>query len=246
MVSIDYITINGVSSSTVDLYVDTPPMPPRAEQICSYYQSFSEDQSNHEKRFDDITVTIDAYVFDGGYNPNAIYTFLQSGNILKTSKNADFFYKVKHLKAINPDYKGHGKQYLKIEFVCSPFRWKASNAKTDITLASGLVNEGNWFAQPVFYCTTYTYDEQGYEDTASITVADRTLNIDVQDYAEYNQIIVIDAERQIVYAESGMIEILSDTSGKIPLLPCGTGASAALFSHSGFKKVECVYNVRWV
>lgn len=228
----DYIVINGVSSETVGLYVDTPPMPPLQAKN---FQTITipnrpEVLTMHDVTREDIQIDINAYLFDDeqSADPSALYSFLDNATTLSTSKNADFEYKVRRLLSVIPAYQGHGKQLLTISFICSPYRYSTDNEATEITQFPAIANNsGNVFSQPTFKLygsgeLTLTVNE----DT------DHTLVIpDVDGY------VIADAEKMLCHKDGTIMRC----SGKIPFFNVGDNSI-----ETNATKLELIKNERWL
>ena len=228
----DYIIINDVSSETVGLYIDTPPMPPLQardfQTITIPNRPEALTMSNITRP--DIQIDINAYLFDDeqSADPSEIYAFLDQATTLSTSKNADFYYKVRRLLSVIPAYQGHGKQLLTISFICSPYRYSTDNEATEITQFPAVANNsGNVFSQPIYKLygsgeLTLTVNE----DT------DHTLVIpNVDGY------VTVDAEKILCHKDGTIMRC----SGKIPFLNIGDNVI-----QTNATKIELTKNERWL
>lgn len=228
----DYIIINGVSSDTVGLYIDTPPMPPMQAQN---FQTVSipnrpEVLTVRSITRADVQVDINAYLFDDDQSadPSAIYAFLDNAETLGTSKSEDFEYRVRRFLGVTPAYQGHGKQLLTLSFMCSPYRYSTDNDAAELmTFPNTVNNSGNVFCQPIYKLygigeLTLTVNE----DT------DNTLTIpDVDGY------VVADAEKLICHKDGTFMRC----SGKIPFLGVGDNSI-----ETNATKIEIIKNERWL
>lgn len=228
----DYIIVNGVSSATVGLYIDTPPMPPMQAQN---FQTVAipnrpEELTMRSITRSDIQVNITAYVFreEESSNPADIYAFLDGARTLQTSRNEDFEYRVKRFLGVTPAYQGHGKQLLTLSFMCSPYRYAIANEAVEITEQSSTIAVGgSVFCQPVYKIygsgnLTLTVNE----DTANtLTIAD------VDGY------VIADAEKIICHKDGTFKRF----GGKIPWLAVGNNLIV-----TNATKIEIVKNERWL
>lgn len=233
MVSEDYIVINGVSSDTVDLYVDTPPAPPFSEQRANTYQTgYDEDMTILEESYKDITVTVKCYTFlPSSLDNTALYAFLQSARTLQTSRYDDKYYKVRYVKSISPAVKADGKRVdYTIQFVCAPFKYSVDNDPISLTNGGYLSVSGTHFARPIFRITPsgtgFALIVNGVTFTSGSTA--------LTPGAEY----VVDSERMIVYTGT---TIIHGTVGKYPLFAVGQNQ----ISWEGTLTVTVQKNERW-
>lgn len=226
----DYIIINGVSSHTVGLYVDTPPMPSHVTQNYETIQIPGRDEGIIYKQTirEDEPVTINAYLFDNtAYEPQALYSFLSAAKTLTTSKSDNYYRKVKRLESITPTYQGHGKQFLAITFICSPYKYLVDNDAVTLRGSDTLIeNDCAEICEPVF-----TLKGSG---TIQLTVNGETLAIpNVSGYC------TVDAEKLLVYKDNA---IIAGTRGKIPKFNIGTNRVQTNASPGS----AVVLNRRWI
>lgn len=227
----DYIIVNGVSSDTVGLYIDTPPMP--VFQARNFQDVVIPNRGVMTLQNDDradIQVDITAYLFtdDDSANPQLIYQFLDGAETLSTSKSDDFYYKVKRVLSVLPAYQGHGKQAMTISFVCDPYRYSTSNDVVEINNSTAIINNsGTVYSQPVWklYGTgtlTLTVNEDD----------DNTLVIpDVDGY------VIADGEKLICHKDGTFMRC----SGLIPFLATGDN-----YIQTNATKIELTKNERWL
>ena len=87
MRSQDWFKINGISSYTVKIYVDTPSVPPMAQQRFSTYQvGADEDVTYPDDIFDDIIYSLTFYTFRNDFDNTDIYSFLSNAQTLEISR----------------------------------------------------------------------------------------------------------------------------------------------------------------
>lgn len=229
---LDYIVINGISSDTVGLYIDTPPMPPM--QVRNFQTitipNRSEVLTMHEITRPDVQIDINAYLFDDeqSADPSAIYAYLDGAQTLKTSKNENFEYRVSRLLSIVPAYQGRGKQLLTISFMCSPYRYSTDNDAIEMTQFPGVVsNNGTTFCQPIFKL-------YGSGDLTLIVNEDTDNELTILDVDGY---VIADAEKMICHKDGTFLR----SSGKIPFFGVGDNSI-----QTNATKIEIIKNERWL
>lgn len=239
ILSKDYIIINGVKSDEVGLYIDTPPMPSMSAPLFDTIQipGRAEQITIKKEEREDVEVVISAYLFDdSAYNPNQIYEYIYNAKTLRISKNADYEYRVNRVTNLVPTYKGHGKQFLSITFICSPFRYAVSNStQTYRTTDIVLENKGSYYAQPII--TVHNPDE----DTGVSSVIKIIINNDTEnEFGIYwvKDTVTIDCERLIAYDSEGKFV---GTKGKFPFIPTG---NVLITTNSDLTKIKM--NERWI
>lgn len=227
----DFIIVNGVSSHELGLYVDTPPMPVMSTPM---FQTLNipgrvDALTIKDRAREDIPVPISAYLFDdNAHDPNELFKYLSNAKTLITSKNANFYYKVRRLETLTPEYQGHGKQHLNIVFICEGLRYAVDND----TISSWsqeftvLVN-GTEFCQPV-----YKLFGNG---TIQLTVNDDVENaLTIYDVDGY---VVADGEKIICHKDGQFVK----SKGQIPFFAVGVNKV-----QTNASVIEITKNERWI
>lgn len=228
----DYLIIDeDRTSNDIGIWVDTPPMPPMAEQV--YRELTIPDREENltvaDESYKDIQLAVKAYIFDNAYDMTTVYSWLRGAKKLRF-KDDDYYYRVKKVLPPTLNYSGHGKTMITLNFVVSPFRY----LKVDTTVISTqttftVQNIGNVYCRPqykIFGSGNITF--QVDDPSNAITVKD------VDGYA------IIDAERLLIYKDSDFLE----SEGVIPFLD--TGTSTVTISGSGYTNIEITRNQRVV
>lgn len=227
----DYIIVNGVSSDTVGLYVDTPPMPsyqaPVTEAIVipGRSETITVDQSTREDR----EVPISGYLFDNtAFEPDDLYAYLSTAKTLVTSKSSKYFYKVNHLQSITPTYQGNGKQFLQIVFQCSPYRYAVDNKtyiydKDEVWIS----NNGSYYCQPIYKL----YGSGTVQLTVNGDEENKLIIPNVDGY------VTVDAEKILCYKENVIVK----SKGQIPFLQTGEN-----LIQTNAASIEITLNERWI
>ena len=227
----DYIIVNGVSSHEIDLYIDTPPMPPLQAPLFETITiaGRAEQLTFNQVSREDIQIDISAYMFDDtAYNPTALYNYLANTQTLQTSKSADYVYRVSRLLNVVPSYRGHGKQFLQISFMCSPFRYSVSDTTYHTNKKEFFIsNTGSFYAQPV-----YRLNGTG------------TLTLEVNDDSDNKLIIpnvkdfcIVDAEKLLVHKDN----VIMTSKGQIPFMAVGSNKVV-----TNADSIEILMNTRWL
>lgn len=207
----DYIYINGVSSDSVGLYIDTPPLPPMALRRGSSYNVGSEaDSFSFENGYDDITVKIKAFVFNStDFDNSELNSYLNGAKTLQTSRNTKFYYKVKRITSVSSSVMSDGEKIkYEISFLCYPFKYYVENPEIPLTNGMVVENKGKLFSRPVFR----------FNVTGKLKLIVNGSVFEVEN-SEADRSIVIDSEtgRMIAYSGNTMLR----TSGYFPMLAVG-------------------------
>lgn len=227
----DYIIVNGKSSHEVGLYIDTPPMPTMSTQT---YQTLNipgrtEALTLKDKAREDITVVINAYLFDDeAFNPNDLYAFLSDAKTLSTSKSADYYYKVRRLENIIPSYSGKGKQFLEITFVVSPLRYATDNEPVSSPENMFTVkNDGTYFSQPI-------YKLYGNGTITLMVNEDEDNQLVIENAKDY---VIVDSERMICHKDG----VVMRSKGQLPFFSVGLN-----MVETNATRTEITVNKRWL
>ncbi|MBP0975568.1 MAG: hypothetical protein J6S92_01950 [Oscillospiraceae bacterium] len=154
--SADYFIVNGVSSASVGLYVDTPPVPPMAKQrVTTWSTGADADGHSPDDVYENIKITVNAYsFFPDTFDFSAVYAFLADARTLMFSRFPNRFLKVVQVDAVQPQPKWDGKRItLKISFTCEPFKYHTNNPETDVSTERYILNPGTRYSRPVYKIT---------------------------------------------------------------------------------------------
>ena len=213
LTSQDYFIVNGISSATVGLYVDTPPVPPMsAQRVTTWATGIDMDSSSPDDVWENIALTINAYKFfkSADFSISDVYAFLADARTLQLSRFADRYFKVRQVKSVTPQMQYDGNRIkIQIGFVCAPFKYHTSNDESEVSTDT-VENPGTRYSRPVWRLT-------GCNGNAALTVNGQTLQVKVSGTA------IIDAERMIAYDGSGG-NIMPKTVGQFPFLQPGVNA----------------------
>ena len=239
----DKMFVNGVCSDTVGLYVDRPPMPPMASEKVSSYEIPSQNGSVVIRSgvYDDITLTVKCFVFDGGYRPQDIYKFLSAAKTLWFSRSDEWYYKVKQVQGIVPQYKQLGKNFLQVNFICEAFRYVKGEVPQSYTgTGCTIFNRGNVDCEPVYKLTFSDWSLAAYFDVNGERLQ---LNPAAMDTGE----AVIDLPRKKIYKVSGstLTVVQRYTAGRFWAQVLKAGWNTLAWS-SGITAVEVTKNERWL
>lgn len=215
IVSPDKMIINGISSDTVGIFVDTPPMPPMPEQKVEkfFVPGNAESRIYPTGQFEDITITVKCAVFDYGSHPDLIYKFLSGAKTLAFSSSDRYHYRVKSVQGLNPNYAKLGKNILNVKFICSPFKYLTENPAVvyergeSETKTIQVYNSGSVYCEPVFKVYGITH-----QAATVLTVNGTALTIN---QSLNGDTVYIDMQRKEVYQiENGaMVSVQRNTSG---------------------------------
>lgn len=221
IISPDYFFINGISSETVGLYVDTPPVPPMAKQRVAVWKTgIDSDNSSPDDVWEPIQLTLSCYMFSKeNFDMSAVYAFLANARTLQISRFSSRYFKIMQVNAITPQQQHDGKRIkIQIQFACNPFKYHVSNPEIPIT-ENKLENPGTRYSRPLYKIT----HEVGGDTILSVNGQTCTINY------QASSPIYIDAERMIAYNDSGVNQT-QYTAGLFPFLAPGMNLLSVVHS----------------
>lgn len=230
--SADYILINGISSDTVGLYIDTPPVPPMAQRRYTKYQTGADtDMVSPDESFENIKVTVTAYQFyPENFDNRAVYRFFKDVETLQTSRFNNYLYRVKEFKPQDPESSHNGKRIrYRFDFECEPFKYAVNNPMEDISQGT-ITNSGDRYNLPI-----WTVTGNGGGDCC-LTVNGAEFWI----FNNLNEVACLDCERMMVYTETAIIT--QHTSGNLPFLAPGENSVSW---NENVSRVTLQKNERW-
>lgn len=224
VISPDYFMLDGVSSATVGLYVDTPPVPQMAKQRYTVWQTGRDtDDTAGDDVFENITLTFNCYLFDAeSFNLSEVYMFLQNKKALQFSRYPGRAFIIQQVGNVSPAQKWNGGRIkLSISFVCLPFKYHIVNEW--ITPENNVItNPGTRYSRPIYKIThsgacAIAVNNQVLQIAQKVT----TVNADGTTTDEYSASpIYIDAEKMVAYDEYNTNQT-KFTTGPFPYLSPG-------------------------
>ncbi len=213
LLSKDYFRINGISSNSVGILVDTPSVPPMAQQHYSVHKiGNDEDLCISDDIYDNIKYSLTFYTFDRKTFDNTdIYAFLADASTLEISRLPNFYFKVRQVSISSPErmYDGKKVKYT-VNFTLAPFKYRTDNDW--ITLNSGqiITNTGTRYCKPTLEIT-------GANET------DFIFNGEILKlfFPADGQTVIVDSEQKIVYDKNTNTFLWNFSAGKFPFLPVG-------------------------
>ncbi|MCR4759851.1 MAG: hypothetical protein K5705_06235 [Oscillospiraceae bacterium] len=212
----DYFSINGVLSSAVDLYCDTPPIPPMAKKRFTSFQ-FGKDEDGvfSDDSFENVPYTLRAYKFGNVYDVSDIYAFMQNAQRLEISRDEDYFYKIRTVDSITPEIRYDGARAdFRIRLTLAPFRYHKSNDEIALPQGGVIVSPGTRYSKPVIRL------QKTGSDQATVTTNGQQLKI----FGAVSGALTIDSDRMLVYKTNhGGVNtaVTQYTDGPLPMLAPG-------------------------
>lgn len=226
----DYIKLNGASSETLNLWVDTPPVPPMARQrYTSWVNAADEGGTTADDTFEDIKLSFDLYSFlDEDYDNTAVYQYFTNVQTLEFSRHSGFYYKVKQVSLDSSGKYDGARIRYRASFVLSPFRYGVDNPEISISSGDTVTNNGSRYARPVIRLTG--------SGEAKVTV-----NGEAFTFLELSGKAVIDCVRMVAYDPDNGDNLLPNTTGKFPFLAVGNNT----ITYTNISSLDLTKNERW-
>lgn len=217
----DFFKINGVSSETVGIYVDTPPVPPMAHKKYTNYFCDVDDDYVYE----DIKFPIRFFTFyNEDFDNSAIYAFLHNAETLEISRLSGYYYKIKDFEVQQPNvsYDGAKIEY-QVDFTLEPFKYKIDNPEIELDTTSEtiVINNSTHFCKP-----TFNISIAGDSGQTDVSIYVNDVEFKIEDVGSGN--IVVDSETMTVIKKGNPdVNLLMHT------------ADDFLYMHSGNNVVRC-------
>lgn len=229
------VTIDGVSSADVGLYFDKLPYIPAAKRRSNVYQipGAGEDLTIHSDDYDDIPLTLTAYMRPGA-DHQAAYNWAHGKRIV-LSTQPTIYGIIKAVGEIAPSRIGWDAHKFDIPFTLSPFRYLLNDEEIILSANPAYVsNAGNVHSLPLYKMT-------GCSGDVSLTVNGTQLSITDAPSDAY-----IDMASETVYTlTNGSKEnILSKTTGNFWNLALNSGVNEIAWSGT-VDSVSVKIGTRW-
>lgn len=230
------VTIDGVSSADVGLYFDKLPYIPAAKRRSNVYQipGAGEDLTIHSDDYDDIPLTLTAYMRPGA-DHQAAYNWAHGKKIVLSTQPTVYGI-IKTVGEIAPSRIGWDAHKFDIPFTLSPFRYLLNDEEIILSANPAYVsNAGNVHSLPL-------YKMAGCSGDVSITVNGVQLTI-----TDAPTDVYIDMASETVYTFVGGYKesILSKTTGTFWKLALNPGTNEIAWNGT-VDSVSVKIGTRWV
>lgn len=221
IVSPDWFILNDgsgeVSSADLDLFVNTPSVPPMARQkYTTYTTGTDEDGTVPDDNYEDIKYSLRFCTFDReNFDNTDIYQFFAKAKKLRISRLPEFEFHIKQVELEQPEslYNGRKIRYT-ANFTLAPFKYYAFQEEISVTNGSVVTNKGTRYCKPVF---RFDMQEIG-EITLRVNGQEFTVKITDEYFADGH--FTVDTSRYIAYNSDGKI-LFNSTKGQFPFLNVG-------------------------
>jgi phage-related protein len=218
-------SIDGVSSDTYGIWVDTfEPIPKAKRRVTTYFTGEDEGNAIPDEVYEFITFSIRFYkFFPDGYDDSPLYLFLNSGNTLQLSCLSDYYFKIIAIDLVQVGQIADAKRFDYVAtFTLVPFKYGVSNDWITVSNGDTVVNSGNRFSKPLIEIT-------GASGDITIGVNDDRYKINGASGTVY-----IDSSRFILYDDNNQL-ITGKDEGKLPQLAVGNNTITWTGTLSTFK-----------
>lgn len=230
------VTIDGVSSADVGLYFDKLPYIPAAKRRSNVYQipGAGEDLTIHSDDYDDIPMTLTAYMRPGT-DHQAAYNWAHGKKIVLSTQPSVYGI-IKTVGEIAPSRVGWDAHKFDIPFVLSPFRYLLNDEEIILSANPAYIsNAGNVYSLPLYKMTGCSGDVSITANGVQLTITDAPADI------------YIDTASETVYTiNAGVKEnILSKTSGALWNMALNPGTNEIAWGGT-VDSVSVKIGTRWV
>lgn len=230
------VTIDGVSSADVGLYFDKLPYIPAAKRRSNVYQipGAGEDLTIHSDDYDDIPLTLTAYMRPGT-DHQAAYNWAHGKQIVLSTQPTVYGI-IKTVGEIAPSRVGWDAHKFDIPFTLSPFRYLLNDEEIILSENPAYIsNAGNVHSLPLYKMTGCSGDVSITANGVQLTITDAPADI------------YIDTASETVYTiNAGAKEnILSKTSGALWNMALNPGTNEIAWNGT-VDSVSVKVGTRWV
>lgn len=211
-------SIDGVSSNTYGLFVDTLEPVPHAQQNYTTGTT-SKPFAIPDGTYEAITYTINMYKFyPASMDDSSIRSFLSKGSILRLSNLTTVYFKILTIRTGISQRADNRRIDYSVTFTLEPYRYGVDNAWVNIASGATVSNAGTITSHPLIELRnpdgdiTITVNNEDYELKGLTPSTSETPNL-----------VFIDRELFAVYDHDNMLLIGKD-NGKMPELVVGNNA----------------------
>ena len=216
----DYsFTIDGVSSDTHGIWVDTlNPVPHAKQRYTSGYTGSDEPYAIPDDVFEPITYRITFFkFFPTTLDDSALRAFLIKGSVLQLSTLPDVYFKVLTINCSQISQTADNRRInYQVTFTLKPFRYGLLNNWITLSKGDTVANGGTWYSKPLIELTNADGDIKLTVNGVDYTITGLTPSNDALNPAK----TYIDTGRFIIYNDNNML-ITGKDSGKMPILEVG-------------------------
>lgn len=215
----DYsFTIDGVSSDTYGVWVDTlDPVPHAKQRYTSGYTGSEEPYAMPDNVFEPIKYTITFFkFFPSSLDDSAIRAFLIKGQVLQLSTLPDVYFKILSISSQTSQTADNRRINYQVSFTLKPFRYGLTNNWITLSKGDTVVNSGTWVAKPLIELTNADGDIKITVNGIDYEIKGLTPSNDALNPAK----TYIDSSRFIVYNDNNML-ITGKDNGIMPELKVG-------------------------
>lgn len=210
-------SIDGVSSDTLGVWVDTlNPVPHAKQRYTSGYTGSDEPYAMPDNVFEPITYSI---IFRKFYpedmDDSAIRAFLIKGSVLQLSILPDVYFKILSISSQTSQTADNKRINYQVSFTLRPFRYGLNNDWISVSSGDTVVNSGTWTAKPLIELT----DPDG-DITLKVNNVEYKIEGLTASTSEIPNKYYIDSDRFVIYDQNNLL-ITGKDSGKLPELLVG-------------------------
>lgn len=207
----DYsISIDGVSSDTLGVWVSTlVPVPPAKQHYTTGFTGSDEPFSLPDDVYDPIKYTVTFFkFFPASLDDSAIRKYLSKGTLLQLSTLPALFFKILTIDYTISQTADNQRIEYNVTFTLKPFRYILDNDWITVTSGATIANNGTRYSKPLFWLANASGE-------VKLTVSGKE-----HKFKDLSGDIFIDSERHIIYDSNNQI-VTGKDDGIYPLLAVG-------------------------
>ncbi len=232
----DKFWLNGISSDTLGVWVDTLGVPPMPKQRYASWTTRADENGYYpDDTYEDIDYSIDFYkFFPTALDDQYIHNFFAVPEKLILSNKDNVFYRICDFSLDQPENYNGKRYHYRARFKLSPFAYSVDDELTEYSNGDAVTYIGTRYGKPLI-----AIKGGGAESTVRITINGYSIQInDVQT----GEVLYIDSEQKLVRDNNGQM-IYNRVSGRYPILDFG---SSTISWTGELEYLKMIKNERWL
>lgn len=227
--------IDGISSDTLGVWVDTLSVPPMPKQRYVSWSTRADTNGFYaDDTYEDITYSIDFYkFFPTALDDQYIHNYFKNPEKLILSSKPTMFYRITDFSLDPPDNLDDKRYHYRANFRLSPFSYSVDDTLTQIQNGDAIAYIGTRYGKPLIVIKGNSLSD--------VRITINSTAIEIKDVS-MGEILYIDSEQKLVRDNSGQM-IYNRVSGKYPYLDAGSNQ----ISWTGdLEYLKIIKNERWL
>lgn len=205
--------IDGRSSDSIGVWVDTLPVPPMAKQRYTTWTTKADSNGYYsDDTYEDILYSIDFYKFyPSSLDDRYIHEYFRDPEKLVLSSNPSVYYRITDFNLDQPENYDHKRYHYRANFRLSPFAYTIETEATQLENGGVVAYAGTRYGKPLIVIKGNSLSD--------VRITINSTAIEIKDVS-MGEILYIDSEQKLVRNNDGQM-IYDRVTGKYPYLDAG-------------------------